>query len=130
MRAPAGPALPRTHVRFVGEAVAFVVAETASAAKDAAEAVACEIDPLPVVTSPGAAAAAGAPQLHPEAPGNLAVDYHYGDTAAVSAALARAPPVIPPDIVSNRIFVNAMEPRVALGCYDAGTDRWTLHVGC
>ncbi len=130
MRAPPRPALPRTHVRFVGEAVAFVVAETASAAKDAAEAVACEIDPLPVVTSPGAAAAAGAPQLHPEAPGNLAVDYHYGDTAAVSAAFARAAHVIRLDIVSNRIVVNAMEPRVALGCYDAGTDRWTLHVGC
>jgi aerobic carbon-monoxide dehydrogenase large subunit len=130
MRAPPRPALPRAHVRFVGEAVAFVVAETASAAKDAAEAVACEIDPLPVVTSPGAAAAAGAPQLHPEAPGNVAVDYHYGDTAAVSAAFAQAAHVTRLDIVSNRIVVNAMEPRVALGQYDAGTGRWTLHVGC
>src|SRR5260221_11441494 len=108
MRAPAGPALPRTHVRFVGEAVAFVVAETASAAKDAAEAVACEIDPLPVVTSPGAAAAAGAPQLHPEAPGNLAVDYHYGDTAEVSAAFPRAAHVIPLRIRSNRNALKAL----------------------
>jgi len=130
MRAPPRPALPPAHVRFVGEVVAFVVAETASAAKDAAEAVVCEIDPLPVVTSPGAAAAAGAPQLHPEAPGNLAVDYHYGDAAAVAAAFARAAHVTRLDIVSNRIVVNAMEPRVALGQYDAGTGRWTLHVGC
>jgi len=130
MRAPPRPALPPAHVRFVGEVVAFVVAETASAAKDAAEAVVCEIDPLPVVTSPGAAAAAGAPQLHPEAPGNLAVDYHYGDAAAVAAAFARAAHVTRLDIVNNRIVVNAMEPRVALGQYDAGTGRWTLHVGC
>jgi len=130
MRAPPRPALPRSHVRFVGEAVAFVVAETASIAKDAAEAVVCEMDPLPVVTSPSAATAAGAPQLHSEAPGNLAVDYHYGDTAAVAAAFARAAQVTRLDIVSNRIVVNAMEPRVALGQYDAATDRWTLHVGC
>src|SRR5216683_762821 len=114
----------------LGEAVAFVVAETASIAKDAAEAVGCEMDPLPVVTSPSAATAAGAPQLHSEAPGNLAVDYHYGDTAAVAAAFARAAQVTRLDIVSNRIVVNAMEPRVALGQYDAATDRWTLHVGC
>ena len=130
MRAPPRPALPRAHVRFLGEALAFVVAETASAAKDAAEAVVCDIDPLPVVTSPEAAAAAGAPQLHPEAPGNLAIDYHYGDTAAVAAAFARAAHVTRLDIVSNRIVVNAMEPRAALGQYDAATGRWTLHVGC
>jgi aerobic carbon-monoxide dehydrogenase large subunit len=130
MRAPPRPALPSTHVRFLGEALAFVVAETASAAKDAAEAVVCEIDPLPVVTSPGAAAAPDAPQLHPEAPGNIAVDYHYGDTAAVAAAFARAAHVTGLDIVSNRIVVNAMEPRAALGQYDAEAGRWTLHVGC
>jgi carbon-monoxide dehydrogenase large subunit len=130
MRAPPRPALPRTHVRFLGEALTFVVAETASAAKDAAEAVVCDIDPLPVVSSPEAAAAAGAPQLHPEAPGNLAIDYHYGDTAAVAAAFARAAHITRLDIVSNRIVVNAMEPRAALGQYDAATGRWTLHVGC
>ncbi|HEX6842070.1 MAG TPA: xanthine dehydrogenase family protein molybdopterin-binding subunit [Stellaceae bacterium] len=130
MRAPPRPALPSTHVHFVGEALAFVVAETASAAKDAAEAVVCEIDPLPVVTSPRAAAAPGAPQLYPEAPGNVAVDYHYGDTAAVAAAFARAAHVTRLDVVSNRIVVNAMEPRVAIGQYATAAARWTLHVGC
>src|SRR5690242_9796045 len=129
-RAPPRPALPPTHVHFVGEALAFVVAETPSAAKDAAEAVVCEIDPLPVVTSPRAAAAPGAPQLHAEAPGNVAVDYHYGDTAAVAAAFARAAHVTRLDLVSNRIVVNAMEPRVAIGEYATAAGRWTLHVGC
>ena len=130
MRAPPRPALPAERVRFVGEAVAFVVAETASQAKDAAEAVICEIDPLPVVTSPKEAATAGAPQLHGEAPDNIALDYHYGDSAAVAAAFARAAHVTRLDIVSNRIVVSAMEPRAAIGQYDAAADRWTLHVGC
>ena len=129
-RAPPRPALPPTHVHFVGEALAFVVAETAGAAKDAAEAVICEIDALPVVTSPRAAAAAGAPQLYPGAPGNVAVDYHYGDTAAVAAAFAGAAHVTRLDLISNRVVVNAMEPRVAIGQYDAAAERWTLHVGC
>ncbi len=130
MRAPPRPALPVERVRFVGEAVAFVVAETASQAKDAVEAVQCDIDPLPVVTSPKQAAAAGAPLLHQVAPGNVALDYHYGDSAAVAAAFARAAHVTRLDIVSNRVVVNAMEPRAAVGHYDAPADRWTLHVGC
>src|SRR5690348_347251 len=71
MRAPPRPALPAEHVRFLGEVVAYVVAETASAAKDAAEAVLLDIEPLPVVTTPADALAPGAPQLHPEAPGNV-----------------------------------------------------------
>ena len=84
------PALATTRVRYAGEPVAFVVAETASQAKDAAEAVICDIDPLPAVTSPAAGAAPGAPQLHDEAPGNILLDFHYGDSAAVAAAFAKA----------------------------------------
>jgi carbon-monoxide dehydrogenase large subunit len=129
MRAPPRPALPSDRVRFVGEAVAFAVAETASAAKDAAEAVLCDIDPLPAVTEPREASAAEAPQLHPEAPGNVAVDYHYGDGAAVAAAFAAAAHVTRLAFVSNRIVVNPMEPRAAVGLYDASKQRWTLHVG-
>jgi aerobic carbon-monoxide dehydrogenase large subunit len=90
MRAPLRPALPKDRVRFVGEAMAFVVAETPAQAKDAAEAVSIEIEPLPVVTTPAAALAPDAPRLHADAPGNVAVDYHYGDTAAVDAAFATA----------------------------------------
>jgi aerobic carbon-monoxide dehydrogenase large subunit len=130
MRAPPRPALPPERVRFVGEALAFVVAETAAQAKDAAEAVALDIEALPAVTTPEAAAAANAPQLHAEAPGNVALDYHYGDTAAVDAAFARAAHVTQLTIPSNRIVVNPLEPRSALAEYDAKTQRFTLHLGC
>jgi aerobic carbon-monoxide dehydrogenase large subunit len=130
MRAPPRPALPTARVRFLGEAVAFVVAESAAQAKDAAEAVTLDIEPLPTVTTPAQALALGAPQLHPEAPGNVALDYHYGDTAAVDAALAAAAHVTRLKIASNRIVVNAMEPRSAVAKYEAGKERFTLHLGC
>ena len=130
MHAPPRPALPTDRVRFVGEAIACVVAETAMQARDAAEAVLAEIDPLPAVVEPTAAAAAGAPQLHAEAPGNIALDYHYGDTAAVEAAFATAAHVTRLTLISNRIVVNALEPRSAVALYDGGAPRWTLHLGC
>jgi aerobic carbon-monoxide dehydrogenase large subunit len=130
MKAPPRPALATGKVRFVGEAIAFVVAETAAQAKDAAEAVAVEIEPLPAVTDSTAALAAGAPQLHAEAPGNLVLDYHYGDADKVAAEFARAAHVTRLRLISNRIVINPLEPRAAIGAYDAATDRWTLHVGC
>ncbi|MCW5745510.1 MAG: xanthine dehydrogenase family protein molybdopterin-binding subunit [Alphaproteobacteria bacterium] len=130
MKTPVRPALARDKVRFVGEAVAFVVAETAAQAKDAAEAVMLDLEELPAVTDPVAALASGAPQLHADAPGNLVLDYHYGDAEAVAAAFARAAHVTRLDIVSNRVVVNAMEPRSAIGSFDPATGRWTLHVGC
>ncbi len=129
MRTPPRPALAKDKVRFVGEAVAVVVAETAAQARDAAEAVMLDVEELPAVTSPAAALAAGAPQLHDAAPGNLVLDYHYGDADAVAAAFARAAHVTRLDIVSNRVVVNAMEPRAAIGSYDPAGGRWTLHVG-
>src|SRR5437868_2817508 len=110
MRAPPRPALANGRVRFVGEAIAFVAAESAVQAKDAAEAVAVDIDPLPAVTNPVAAAALGAPQIHPDVPGNVVLDYHYGDAEAVAAAFARAAHVTRLELVSNRVVVNAMEP--------------------
>jgi carbon-monoxide dehydrogenase large subunit len=130
MRAPPRPALPAERVRFLGEAVAFVVAESAAQAKDAAEAVVLDIEPLPVVTTPQRAASPGAPQLHREAPGNIALDYHYGAAAAVAAAFAQAAHVTRLQIVSNRIVVNAMEPRSAVATYEPGRERFTLHLGC
>ena len=130
MRAPPRPALPAERVRFVGEAVAFVVAETAAQAKDAAEAVLLEIDPLPAVTTPGAAMAADAPLLHAEAPGNVFLDYHYGDTAAADAAFARAAHVTRLKLASNRIVVNPLEPRSAVAHYEPGKEHFTLHLGC
>ena len=88
MLAPRRPALPTELIRFAGEAVAFVVAETKLQAKDAAELVALDIEPLPAVTDARAAAEPGAPLVHDEVPGNLALDFHFGDTEAVAAAFA------------------------------------------
>jgi carbon-monoxide dehydrogenase large subunit len=130
MRAPPRPALPAERVRFLGEAVAYVVAETAAQAKDAAEAVTLDVEPLPVLTTPAQALAPGAPQLHPEAPGNIALDYHWGDTVAVDAAFAKAKHVTRLELVSNRIVVNPLEPRSAVAQYDKATARFTLQLGC
>jgi carbon-monoxide dehydrogenase large subunit len=130
MKTPPRPSLAKGKVRYVGEAVACVVAETAVQAKDAAEAVELDIEELPAVTTPAEALKAGAPQVHDGVPGNLALDFHYGDAEAVKKAFAEAAHVTRLEIVSNRIVVNAMEPRSAIGSYDPKTERWTLHVGC
>jgi len=128
MKTPPRHSLAKDRVRYVGEAVACVVAETAVQAKDAAEAVELDIEELPAVTSPAQALAAGAPQLHAEAPGNLALDFHYGDAEAVKQAFAAAAHVTRLEINSNRIVVNPMEPRSAIGAVENG--RWVLRVGC
>ncbi len=129
MKRTARPALAADKVRFVGDPLAFVVAETALAARDAAEAVMVEIDPLPAVTRASEAARPGAPQLYNDAPGNVALDYHYGDSEKVAAAFASAAHVTRLDLLNTRLVVNAMEPRSALGEYDATRDHWTLRTG-
>ena len=93
MPKPEQPILTTDKVRFAGDPVAVVVAETAKQAKDAAEAVFADIDTLPAVTDAAAAAAPGAPLLHDATPGNVVLDFHHGDTAAVEAAFAKAAPV-------------------------------------
>ncbi len=130
MKTPPRPSLAKDKVRFVGEAVAVVVAETASQAKDAAEAVMLEIDELPAVTDPESALAPGAPEVHDAAPGNLALDFHYGDGEAVKKAFAEAAHVTTLKIDSNRVVCNPMEPRSAIGSYDPRRERWILNVGC
>mgnify|MGYP001806919146 CR=1 FL=1 len=130
MKTPPRPSLAVGKVRYVGEAVACVVAETAVQAKDAAEAVELDIETLPAVTAPHEALKPGAPQIHDEAPSNLVLDFHYGDAEAVKKAFADAAHVTRLEIVSNRIAVSAMEPRSAIGSYDPATERWTLHLGC
>ena len=128
MKTPPRPSLAKGKVRYVGEAVACVVAETAVQAKDAAEAVELDIEELPAVTSPAEALAAGAPQIHDDAPGNLVLDFHYGDAEAVKKAFAAAAHVTRLEINSNRIVVNPMEPRSAIGSFE--DDRWVLRLGC
>jgi carbon-monoxide dehydrogenase large subunit len=126
MRKPPRPALPADKVRFVGDPIACVIAESLWRAKDAAEAVEVDIDPLPAVTNPEAAVEAGAPVLHAEAPDNVALDYHYGDSGQVAEAFARAAHVTRLKLINNRIVVNPMEPRAAVAVYSDG--RFTLYV--
>ena len=121
-------ALTSDKVRFVGDPVAFVVAETLAQARDAAEAVELDIEPLPAVTSAEEATKPGAPQLYDHIPNNVALDYHYGDTARIDAAFASAAHVTKLDIVNTRVAVVSMEPRVALASYDKASERFTLQV--
>jgi carbon-monoxide dehydrogenase large subunit len=130
MKTPTRHSLATGKVRFVGDPVAFVVAETLAQAKDAAEAVELDIDSLPAVTDSRAAAAPGAPTVFDDAPGNICVDYHYGDSARVAEAFARAAHVTRLRLVSNRIVVCAMEPRSATAYYEADRDHYTLYAGC
>jgi aerobic carbon-monoxide dehydrogenase large subunit len=121
-------ALMSDKVRYVGDPLAFVVAETAAQARDAAEAVVVDIDPLPVVTDAAEAAKPGAPQLYDHIPNNVALDYHYGDTEKLEAAFASAAHVTRLDIVNTRVAVVAMEPRVALASFDKKSERYTIQV--
>ncbi len=115
-------------VRFVGDPVAFVVAETVAQARDAAETVVVDIEPLPAVTSAEDAAKPGAPQLYDHIPGNVALDYHFGDAAAIDAAFATAAHVTKLDIVNTRVAVVPMEPRSALASYDDKCERFTIRL--
>ena len=128
MRCPEQPPLTIDRVRYVGDPVAAVIAESAKAARDAAESVLLEIDPLPAVTEARAAVAPDAPQLHEVAPGNVALDWHYGDAARVADAFARAAHVTRLAIRNTRVVVCTMEPRAALASIEDG--RWTLRLGC
>src|SRR4051794_11155425 len=121
-------ALMSDKVRYVGDPVAFVVAETLTQARDAAEAVVLDIEPLPAVTSAEEAAKPGAPLLYDHIPNNVALDYHYGDTAKVEAAFASAAHVTKLDITNTRVAVVAMEPRAALASYDGKSGRYTIQV--
>ncbi len=126
MKKPRRDILASGKVRYVGDPVAFVVAETLPAAKDAAEAVNLDIEPLPAVTSAEEAVRDGAPLIYDDVPGNLALDYHYGDAEAVNAAFAVAAHVTRLKLVNSRVVVNAMEPRAAVASYQEG--RFTLYV--
>jgi carbon-monoxide dehydrogenase large subunit len=121
-------ALMSDKVRYVGDPVAFVVAETLTQARDAGEAVVLDIEPLPAVTSAVEAVKPGAPQLYDHIPNNVALDYHYGDTANVEAAFASAAHVTKLDITNTRVAVVAMEPRAALASYDRKSERYTIQV--
>ncbi|MBV1695022.1 MAG: xanthine dehydrogenase family protein molybdopterin-binding subunit [Hyphomicrobiales bacterium] len=127
MKAGAHPALAKGKVRYVGDHVAVVIAETLAQARDAAELVEVEYKVLPAVVDLGKAQSAGQAQIHPEAPRNTVYEWHLGDKAKTDAAFAAAKHVTKIDLVNNRLIPNAMEPRAAIGDYDSGTGTYTLY---
>jgi len=127
MKAGAHPALAQGKVRYVGDHVAVVIAETLDQAKDAAGLIQVDYGELPAVVDVATAQAAGKAQLHDEAPNNTVYQWHLGDKDAVDAAFSKAAHVTKLDIVNNRLVPNAMEPRAAIGDYDAGQDQFTLY---
>jgi len=126
MKAPPRPALARSKVRHVGDPVAFIVAETIDAARQAADSLTIDYETLTPVVETGNALAPTATQIWDEAPGNLCVDWHIGDEAATDAAFAKAKHVVRRRLINNRLIVNSMEGRVAIGEYDANKDQLIL----
>jgi len=116
-------------VRFPGEIVAAVIAETRSDALEALEAIDVEYEPLPSVSSAGDAIKPGALQLWPAATGNVAATAKYGDGAKVEAAFAKAAKVVALDIHNQRLVPSALEPRASIAEYDPASERLTLHIG-
>ncbi len=124
---PYHPVLAMGRVRYVGEPVAMIVAETAAIAEDARELIEVEYRDLPAVASFDAAIAANAPQLHADVPGNVAFEYESGDEQAVAAAFARAKYVSRLTMDSQRLVGNALEPRACLVAYEPSTGHYTLY---
>ena len=123
------PVLPTDIVRHVGEAVAFVVAETLDQARDAAEAIDIEWTTLPSITGIAEALEPGAPQVWPNRPGNVAFEAQQGDKARTEAAFAKAARTVAVTIVNNRLAANYMETRACIAEFDKPTKRWTLTLG-
>jgi carbon-monoxide dehydrogenase large subunit len=126
---PAYPILARDLVRHVGDAVAFVVAETVEQARDAVEAIEVNWTPLPAVIGVANAVKKGAPQVWPDHPGNVLFDVPIGDKKATDAVFAKAHAVAEVKIVNPRIVTNYMETRAAVCEYDAKRDHMTLTIG-
>lgn len=123
---PLRPVLCKDRVRHVGDHVAFVVAETAVQAKDAAELVEVDYETRNAVTSTADAAAAGQPLVHDNVPNNLAFDWEFGDRAGTEGALASAAHVVELELINNRLISNPMEPRAAVA--DFSGNELTMHV--
>jgi aerobic carbon-monoxide dehydrogenase large subunit len=127
MKAGTHPVLALGKVRYVGDHVALVVANTLAQAKDAAEAVVVDYEVLPAVADAATAQNPGQPQVQADAPSNTVYQWHLGDKAAAEAAFANARHVTRIDLVNNRLIPNAIEPRAAIAEYDSGQGSFTLH---
>ncbi|HXZ55505.1 MAG TPA: xanthine dehydrogenase family protein molybdopterin-binding subunit [Burkholderiales bacterium] len=127
IKVPHRDGLANGRVRFVGQEIALVVADSAASAQDAAEKIAVDYRDHPVVVDAQAALADGAEQLYPDIPGNLCFDYEYGDEAKTAAAFSRAAHVTRVELDSQRMVGNPMEPKACLAAYDPKTDRYDLY---
>ncbi len=125
---PDYPLLARGRVKHVGNMVAMVIAETEAAARDAADDVMIDYEPLPAAVDTVGAAQAGAPQVWDDAPGNICFDAAKGDEDATAKAFAEAAHTVVVELVNNRLVSNSMEGRVALAEYDAARDHYTVTV--
>jgi carbon-monoxide dehydrogenase large subunit len=128
LKVPPHMPLAGDAARYVGDPVAVVIADSQAAAQDAAELVKVDWEVLPAVTATGKATAAGSPQLHEVAPGNVAFKWQIGDAAAVDAAFGKAAVVVKKHIVNQRLVANAMEPRACVARYEDATGDLTLWV--
>src|SRR5262249_29481781 len=124
---PPYPALVKDRVRFTGDYVAFVVAETLLQAQDAAELIAVDYEPLPAVVSTAEATAAGATRVWDQCPDNIGFVQLFGDKDATEAAFANAAHALKHRFVINRVTAASTEPRGSLGDYNAAEDRYTIY---
>ncbi len=124
---PPHPVLATGKVRHVGDPVAMVLAETRAQARDAAEKLEIEYAELDAVTDTAGAFETGRPAVHDAAANNTCYDWEFGDKAAVEQAFAGAAKIVPLEFVNQRLVANAIEPRAAIGEYDAHDDRYTLY---
>jgi aerobic carbon-monoxide dehydrogenase large subunit len=127
MKAGAHPALAQGKVRYVGDHVAVVIADTYAQAREAGEKIEVAYGVLLAAVDTATTANPGQPQIHDVAPNNTIFNWHVGDKAATDAAFASAAHVTKLDLINNRLIPNAMEPRAAVGDYDSGTDTMTLY---
>jgi carbon-monoxide dehydrogenase large subunit len=127
LKVPHRDVLAESRVRFVGQEVALVVAETAATAQDASEAIEVEYRDLPLVTGAEEALQPDAPQLHADIPGNLCYEFEYGDEAKAAGAFAGAAHVTRLTLESQRVVGNPMEPKACLASYDAAKDVYDLY---
>lgn len=125
---PPRHAMANERTRFVGEAVAAVVADTVQQARDAAEAVVVDYEDLPMVVDLASATAEGAPLLCEEASGNVAAEMRHGSSEAATAAFAVASHVVALDVINQRVVALTIEPRSVLAVHDAKTDRLTIRM--
>jgi carbon-monoxide dehydrogenase large subunit len=128
MKEPPHPCLAQGKVRYVGDHVAVVIAETYDQARDAAEKVEVNYEALKAVVDPAKARSQGGVPVHDQAPDNTCYVWALGDKAAVDAAFAKAAHVTKLEFINNRLIPNAMEPRAANGSYNRADDSYTLYV--